>query len=123
MRQQPKTALGGARWSVGYVSLGVIMHTSSQSLRYVSAVLHKPKPSDFCNFILGIVVTVLFQCCELLCLCLAGLKEKTEQKLKVIDAKNRKLTPWQEYREKRAKKKLEKKEAKAVRWQYLLFCL
>jgi len=47
-------------------------------------------------------------------LCLLGLKAKTEQKLKEIDAKNRKLTPWQEYREKRAKKKLEKKEAKSV---------
>lgn len=41
-----------------------------------------------------------------------GLKEKTEQKLKVVEAKNRKLTPWQEYKEKRARKKLEKKEAK-----------
>ena len=49
-----------------------------------------------------------------------GLKEKTERKLKEIDAKNRKLTPWEEYREKRAKKKLEKKEAKAVHWQYLV---
>jgi len=46
--------------------------------------------------------------------CLPGLKEKTEQKLKEAEAKNRKLTPWQEYREKRAKKKLAKKEANLV---------
>ena len=49
------------------------------------------------------------------CLCvLTGLKKKTEQKLRAVDAKNRKLTPWQEYKEKRARKKLEKKEAKMV---------
>lgn len=58
--------------------------------------------------------------------CLPGLKEKTERKLKEVEAKNRKLTPWQEYKEKRAKKKLEKKEAKMVRCcqcvVYMLFC-
>jgi len=45
---------------------------------------------------------------------LPGLKEKTEKKLKEVDNKNRNLTPWQEYKEKRARKKLEKKESKAV---------
>jgi len=85
-----------------------------------AAALRKPQPSDFCNFILGTVALAVFQWFTVT-LYLPGLKEKTEKKLKEIDAKNRKLTPWQEYREKRAKKKLEKKEAKVVCWQYLLF--
>ena len=42
------------------------------------------------------------------------MKEKAERKLKEVEATNRKLTPWQEYKEKRARKKLKKKEAKAV---------
>jgi len=51
--------------------------------------------------------------------CRPGLKEKTERKLKDVEAKNRKLTPWQEYKEKRTRKKLEKKEAKAVCTDYV----
>lgn len=37
-----------------------------------------------------------------------------EHKLKAVDARNRKLTPWEEYKEKRARKKRKKKEAKVV---------
>jgi len=48
------------------------------------------------------------------CFTFPGLQEKTERKLKAAEAKNRKLTPWQEYKEKKARKKQEKKEAKMV---------
>jgi len=65
------------------------------------------------NVVYTIVIAVC-QCFNFLYLCLPGLKEKTEHRLKVVEAKNRKLTPWQEYKEKRARKKLQKKEAKMV---------
>jgi len=60
------------------------------------------------------VLTVVIHWLAVFLSIFTGLKEKTERKLKEVDAKNRKLTPWQEYKEKRAKKKLEKKEARAV---------
>lgn len=44
----------------------------------------------------------------------SGLKEKTEKKLKDKEDSSKKLSPWEDYRQKKKMKRLEKKEARLV---------